>query len=251
VLQRDALSILLGMVAKYSELIRNPTLKEELERQSSATAGFMYYPVDQAADIYMISPTPPQDGDELLVPVGKDQESHLEFAREIARDFNRQYGPTFVPCSALIGEIGTLVGTDGSGKMSKSQGNAINLSDDARTVQTLVRGMFTDPNRIRADIPGETENNPVFIYHRAFNPDTAEVADLEDRYRSGRVGDVEVKQKLATALNSFLDPMRERRAAYENVDIREIVVDGTEAAQASCQQVIDRVRDLMYLRYPD
>ena len=106
------------------------------------------------------------------------------------------------------------MGTDGQAKMSKSLDNAIFLSDDAQTVKRKVRGMFTDPNRVRADIPGRVEGNPVFVYHDAFNPDEAEVADLKSRYREGTVGDVEVKEKLTRALNEFLDPIRERRAHF-------------------------------------
>lgn len=250
VIGRADLSILLGMVAKYSEVMRNPTLKAERKRLKTETIGFIYYPVDQAADIYMVSPTPPQEGDEVLVAVGKDQEAHLELAREVARDFNRRYGKTFVPCSSLIGDIGTLVGTDGKKKMGKSEGNAILLSDDAETVNKKVRGMFTDRNRVRADIPGDTRRNPVFIYHRAFNPNKAEVADLGRRYRAGQVGDVEVKDALARALNNFLDPIRERRAAFANADIAEIVMAGTDAASAACEPVIKRVRELMHLQFP-
>ena len=116
----------------------------------------------------------------------------------------------------MIGEVPSLIGTDGQAKMSKSLGNAIFLSDDARTVQKKVFGMYTDPNRIRADIPGQVEGNPVFAYHDAFNPNKAEVEDLKTRYRAGQVGDVEVKEKLAVAINAFLEPLRERRAAYES-----------------------------------
>jgi len=212
--ERHELSVLLMMIAEYSEVMRNPTLKSELKNQKSATMGFMAYPVDQVADIYMVSPTPPERGDRLLVPVGEDQVPHLEYARVLARRFNRKYGSVFVPCSALVGDVGRLVGTDGQAKMSKSLGNTINLADDPKTVESQVMRMFTDPKRTRSDIPGETENNPVFIYHRAFNPDIAEVADLTERYQQGKVGDVEVKRKLAKALNDFLDPIRDRRVKF-------------------------------------
>ena len=248
--ERYELSALLMMIARFSEVKRNPTLKDELRLQHDASMGFMAYPVDQAADIYMVSPTPPEDGDELLVPVGQDQVPHLEYSRVLARRFNESYGPVFVPCKALIGEIGRLVGTDGKDKMSKSLGNTVNLSDDAATLQQKVRSMFTDPNRVRADMPGETENNPVFIYHRAFNANPAEVAELTERYQHGRVGDVEVKAKLIKALDEFLDPIRERRAQYEKVDIREILMDGTNAARAACAPVIQAVRSYMHLTFP-
>ena len=129
----------------------------------------------------------------------------------------------------MIGDVPTLVGTDGQAKMSKSLGNAIMLSDDKKTVEQKVRGMYTDPNRIRADIPGRVEGNPVFIYHDAFNPDMDEVNDLKERYLQGKVGDVEVKRKLARAINNFLDPIRERRAVYAQRAgmVEEILVEGT------------------------
>jgi len=156
-----------------------------------------------------------------------------------------------VPCSALVGEVGRLVGIDGQAKMSKSLNNAIFLADDSATVRAKVRGMFTDPKRIRADIPGETENNPLFIYHRAFNTNKEEVAELTERYKKGTVGDVEVKEKLIRVLNEFLEPIRERRNDLERtVDIREIIVNGTEAARRVCKPVVESVREKMHLVYP-
>ena len=173
--------------------------------EESMPFGLLGYPVLQAADILM-----PRAH---LVPVGKDNEAHVEITREIARRFNYLYGEVFPVPDVMIGDVPTLVGTDGQAKMSKSLDNAIFLSDDAKTVRKKVFGMYTDPNRIRADIPGTVEGNPVFIYHDVFNPNKAEVEDLKTRYREGRVGDVEVKEKLTVALNNFLDPIRERRAA--------------------------------------
>ncbi|GAB4506899.1 MAG: tryptophan--tRNA ligase [Anaerolineales bacterium] len=249
--ERHELSLLLAMIAKYNELLRNPTLKAEMKEIKDVTLGFICYPVDQVADIYMVSPTPPTKGDKLLVPVGEDQVPHLEYARELARRFNDKYGEVFVPCEALVGEVGRLVGIDGQAKMSKSLNNAIYLADDAETVKAKVMKMFTDPKRIRADIPGETKNNPVFVYHRAFNPDKQEVADLTERYEKGKVGDIEVKEKLAKVLNNFLDPIRERRAHYENTaEIRDIVIAGSEAARKMCKPVIESVREKMHLVYP-
>jgi tryptophanyl-tRNA synthetase len=203
------LNTLLGMLVSVPRLERVPSLKD-MARAAHLEAmpfGLLGYPVLQAADILL-----PRAN---LVPVGKDNESHVEVTREIARRFNRLYGYVFPVPEALIGEVPTLPGTDGQAKMSKSLDNAIYLSDDAPTVERKVMGMFTDPNRIRADIPGQVEGNPVFIYHDAFNPGLDEVNDLKDRYRQGKVGDVEVKKKLARALNAMLDPIRERRAHYE------------------------------------
>jgi tryptophanyl-tRNA synthetase len=213
--------------------------------------GFINYPVDQVADIYMVSPTPPEHGDHILVPVGEDQVPHLEYASKLARRFNKRYGKVFVPCEPLVGDIGRLVGTDGQAKMSKSKGNTINLADDAETVNRQVKRMFTDPKRIRADMPGETQNNPVFVYHRAFNPDKAEVADLTERYEKGKVGDVEVKARLASVLNDFLDPIRERRAKFEREGhLHEIVLAGTEAASKACAPVMQAIYEKMHLGYP-
>ncbi len=250
VLERYELSVLFTMIARYREVMHNPTLKAELKSQAEATMGFMNYPVDQVADIYMVSPIPPSRDDELLVPVGRDQVPHLEYARILARRFNRTYGPVFTPCKPLVGKVGRLVGIDGKAKMSKSLNNAIDLSDDAATVESKVRRMFTDPKRTRADIPGDTRRNPVFVYHRAFNPNKREVSDLGRRYRAGKVGDVEVKTRLARALNDFLDPIRQRREQYQSVDIREILEEGTGAAREACLPVVERVRELMHLTYP-
>ena len=248
--ERYELSVLLSMIAGYGEVMRNPTLKDELKNQKTATIGFMTYPIDQAADIYMISPTPPKKGDEVLVPVGDDQVPHLEYARVLARRFNQKYGEVFVPCQALTGSVGRLVGIDGGLKMSKSLDNAIYLSDDKNTVREKVMRMFTDPKRISADIPGDVVNNPVFIYHQAFNKDKKEIEDLTSRYQKGKVGDVEVKQKLIKVINEFLDPIRERRRKYEKNDIGEFLTEGTKIAREACIPVVESVKEKMHLVYP-
>ena len=179
--------------------------------------------------------------------MGKDNHAHVEVTREIARRFNNLYGEVFPIPELVISEITTLVGTDGQAKMSKSLGNTILLSDDADTVRRKVRGMYTDPNRVRADIPGTVEGNPVFLYHDAFNTDRDEVADLKERYRAGRVGDVEVKEKLAAAVNTFLEPMRDRRATYESRPgyVDEIIVDGTERTRVEVKAVVAEVKKAM------
>ena len=200
------LNTLFQNLVTVPRLERVPSLKDMARAagKDEMPYGLLGYPVLQAADILCVK------GD--VVPVGKDNHAHVEVTREIARRFNNLYGEVFPIPELVISEITTLVGTDGQAKMSKSLGNTILLSDDADTVRRKVRGMYTDPNRIRADIPGTVEGNPVFLYHDAFNQDRDEVADLKERYRAGRVGDVEVKEKLAAAVNAFLDPMRERRA---------------------------------------
>jgi tryptophanyl-tRNA synthetase len=217
------LAILFDNLITVPRLSRVPSLKEMAQGAGieEMPFGLLGYPVLQAADILL-----PRSH---LVPVGKDNEAHVEVTREIARRFNFLYGETFPIPEVLVAEQGSLVGTDGQAKMSKSLGNAIYLSDDEKTVTKKVMSMYTDPKRVSADIPGTVEGNPVFIYHDAFNPDKAEIEDLKTRYRAGKVGDVEVKEKLAKALNAFLDPIRERRAKYESQAglADEVVYDGT------------------------
>jgi tryptophanyl-tRNA synthetase len=184
-----------------------------------------------------------------LVPVGKDNEAHVEISREIARRFNGTYTEVFPVPDVLIGEVPSLVGIDGQAKMSKSLHNAIFLSDTVEEVEAKVRRMYTDPQRVRADIPGRVEGNPVFTYHRVFNEDAAEVAELEERYRGGKVGDVEVKKRLSRALNAFLEPFRQRRASYEAHPGRvvEILVEGTRRARREAQATMELVRQAMGL----
>jgi tryptophanyl-tRNA synthetase len=152
---------------------------------------------------------------------------------------------------ALLTTFGRLPGLDGDKKMSKSLGNTIHLSDTADEVMKKVRQMYTDPKRIRADIPGTVEGNPVFTYHDAFNPNTAEVEDLKARYRAGKVGDVEVKTKLANALNAHLEPIRARRAAVlaKPDRLKEILFEGSKRARVTAKQTMERVRDAMKMSY--
>ena len=184
-----------------------------------------------------------------LVPTGEDQSPHIEMTREVARRFNRLYGEVFPEPEGLVGRVPRLVGLDGNAKMGKSLDNAIYLKEDAEAVTKKVMRMFTDPTRLRATDPGHVEGNPVFAYHDAFNPDTAEVQDLKDRYVAGKVGDVEVKQKLAAALNTMLDPIRERRAYYEARPdmVREALASGSAHARKIAQQTMAEVREALKL----
>lgn len=222
---------------------RIPTLKEVVRdlQLETASMALLSYPILQAADILMVK------GD--VVPVSRDQASHVELTREIARRFNQTFAPVFPEPEAPIGTM--LVGTDGQAKASKSLGNVILLSDDAKTVEQRVRSMYTDPKRVRADIPGTVEGNPVFTYHDAFNDDADEVADLKDRYRKGKVGDVEVKQRLADAINRFLDPIRERRAGFAARPglVDEIIRQGSARAREECRRTLAEARDAMGLTY--
>ncbi|MDE2815846.1 MAG: tryptophan--tRNA ligase, partial [Chloroflexota bacterium] len=191
------------------------------------------------------------DGDELCVPVGEDDLPLLELSNDIAGWFNRTYDRVFLECTHRLSEVPRLMGTDGQAKMSKSLGNVILLSDDADAVQKKVMSMYTDPTRLRATDPGHVEGNPVFMYHDAFNPDVAEVDELKDRYRKGRVGDVEVKRRLFTALNAMLDPVRERREAFANDPdiVQEVLRTGIEQTRAVGGETMGHVRAAMYIDY--
>ncbi len=240
------LYLLLSMVVPIPWLERVPTYKEQMDQLSDrdlSTIGFLGYPLLQGADVIIYSAN--------YVPVGEDQVPHLELTREVVRRFRGFFGELFPEPQPLLTRFPRLPGLDNR-KMSKSYANTIDLSDDAATVRKKVMRMYTDPKRIRADIPGTVEGNPVFTYHDAFNPDTAEVDDLKARYRAGTVGDVEVKEKLARAVNAVLDPMRERRAEVRSRPgwIREILHDGSTRARAIAQETMRRVRDAVRLKYP-
>ena len=244
------LTLWLSWWVGLGRLQRNPTLKAEmadLESRSreSAPVAFFTYPIMQVANILMPKAH--------LVPVGEDQLPHIELTREVARRFNRMFGEVFPVPQGLVGRVPRLVGVDGNAKMSKSLDNAIYLKDDVETVTQKVMGMYTDPTRLRATDPGHVEGNPTFMYHDAFNPDAAEVQDLKDRYVVGKVGDVEVKQKLARALNAFLDPMRERRAYYEARPklVKEALAAGTAHSKRVAENTMADVRSALRLNYLD
>ncbi len=240
------LNLIFEMLVSIPRLEWVPSLKEMAQAANldSMPFGLLGYPVLQAADILL-----PRAH---LVPVGKDNEAHVEVTREIARRFNHLYGEIFPIPDVMVGEVPSLVGTDGQAKMSKSLNNAIFLSDDEQTVNAKVRGMYTDPKRIRADIPGQVEGNPVFIYHDIFNRDVEEVEDLKTRYQAGEVGDVEVKSKLAAAINQFLGPIRERRSRYEADPgiVDEILVEGTRRMRREAAETMALVREAMGLYRP-
>jgi tryptophanyl-tRNA synthetase len=237
------MNLIFEMMISLNRLTGLPSLKEMARNAhidgDAIPFGLIGYPVLQTADILMPKAN--------LVPVGKDNEAHIELSRDIARRFNQYYGEVFPMPEALLSETPTLVGTDNKGKMSKSANNCIYLSDDAATVAKKVKGMYTDPKRLRADSPGTVEGNPVFIYHTIFNPLKDEVEDLKMRYREGRVGDVEVKEKLIIALNNYLDPIRERRKAFESDKglVESIIYEGTEKMNALSQLTIKDMRSAM------
>lgn len=246
------LTLWLSWCLPLARLQRNPTLKAEMEnlevispeiKAGSVPVAFFTYPVMQVANILLPKAH--------LVPTGEDQSPHIEMTREVARRFNRLFGEVFPEPEGLVGRVPRLVGIDGAAKMSTSSHNTIDLKDDAETVTKKVTRMFTDPTRIHATDPGHVEGNPVFMYHDAFNPNTGEVGDLKERYRAGTVGDVEVKQKLAAALNAFLDPIRERRAHYEARPalVREALAAGTGHEKKVAEGTMAEVRAALRLDY--
>ncbi len=236
---------LFNMFVTVSRAQRIPTLKEVMHDShiTQPSMGLLSYPILQSADILMVKAN--------LVPVGKDQTSHLEITREIAQTFNKNYSEVFPLPETLIGEVGTLPGIDGASKMSKSAGNCIYLSDTSEEVRQKVKSMYTDPNRLRATDPGKVEGNPVFIYHDAFNPSKEEVVDLKNRYRLGKVGDVEVKEKLYQALENFLMPIREQRQKFAaNPDlISDIIQIGSQKTRLLAQQTLEQVQNAMGLTF--
>jgi tryptophanyl-tRNA synthetase len=239
------LGLLLGMITPIPWLERVPTYKEQMDQLSErdlSSIGFLGYPLLQTADVIMY--------DASFVPVGDDQVPHLELSREIVRRFHNFYGEVFVEPQALLTPVPRLPGLDNR-KMSKSYANTIDLTDDAETVKKKVRQMYTDPKRVRADIPGTVEGNPVFIYHDVFNTNTAEVDDLKARYREGKVGDVEVKTKLASAINAVLEPMRARRAELDARPdyVKDVLFEGSRKARVQAAETMARVREAMKLRY--
>jgi tryptophanyl-tRNA synthetase len=227
-------------------LERVPTYKEQQETlrdKDLSSIGFLGYPLLQTADVAIY--------DARFVPVGEDQVAHLELAREVVRRFNNLFGEVLVEPQPLLTTFSRLPGLDGDKKMSKSLGNTIHLSDSADEVRKKVMRMYTDPKRVRADIPGTVEGNPVFTYHDAFNPNAAEVEDLKARYRTGKVGDVEVKVKLAAALNAHLDPIRERRADVMSRPgrLKEMLFEASRRARAAAEETIGRVREAVKISY--
>lgn len=234
------LAAIFSMYVSHNRALRNPTIKDEIKMKGLGdqfSLGFINYPIYQAADILCVK------GE--LVPVGVDQEAHLEQTRELARDINKLAGYEIFPePKALIGRVGKLMGTDGNPKMGKSLGNVIYLSDSAEEVKKRIMGMYTDPDRIHPTDPGKVEGNPVFVYHDAFNDNKEEVGDLKRRYKEGKVGDVDVKERLADALNRFLDPIRDRRAKYESQPelVEEILNKGSEKVKKEATEILKEVK---------
>jgi tryptophanyl-tRNA synthetase len=231
-----------------NRLRRNPTVKAEIQAQGfeeTIPAGFLMYPVSQAADITIVKAQ--------LVPVGEDQLPMIEQTNELVRSFNHMYKKDVFPeVKALLPKLGArLPGTDGAMKMSKSYGNAIFLSDSQDVVAQKVKGMYTDPGHIRVSDPGKVEGNPVFTYLDIFDPDKAEVEKLKEHYQRGGLGDVVLKKRLTEVLETFLAPIRERRKQFEGDPeaIMTLLKKGNEATLAVAEQTMRDVRQAMHLDY--
>ncbi|HSX39278.1 MAG TPA: tryptophan--tRNA ligase [Candidatus Saccharimonadales bacterium] len=238
------LAIIFSMIVSHARAMRNPTIKEEIRDKNlgeNYSLGFINFPILMATDILSVKAD--------VVPVGEDQIPHLEQTQEIARKFNATYGNVFKEVQYVSGRVPRLIGTDGNAKMTKSLDNCIYLSDSEAELKRRVMSMYTDPTRIHPTDPGKVEDNPVFIYHDAFNPDKAEVADLKSRYQNGKVGDVEVKEKLLAVLNNFLVPIREKRAYYEAHpnEVSDILNDGSKKVRTIVTATLLEAKEKMKL----
>lgn len=242
------LAVLLSMLCSVPRIERIPTLKEKIASMNlneNYSLGLLSYPVLMASDILIFNAN--------TVPVGEDQLSHVELTRELSRRFNSLYGNTIVEPEPLVSEFSRLVGIDGKSKMSKSLNNSIYLSDSEEEVAKKVMKMFTDPNRTSPDIPGNVDGNPVFIYHDIFNKDIEELDDFKDRYRKGKIGDVEVKKSLAKNINNFLDPIREKRSnvSKNRQEIFDIIIEGSKKARTIASENIERIKDSMKINFKE
>ncbi len=255
------LASILSMLLPFPRVMRNPTIKDEIRDKGlgdSYSFGFLLYPVLQVADILGVRAE--------IVPVGEDQIPHLEMAREAARKFNQTYcgvsshaedkdhlklGGIFPVCHAKMGRMKRLIGLgapDKDGrllKMSKSLNNAIMLSDEPDDIRKKVMGMYTDPKRLKATDPGTVENNPLWVFHETFNPDTAWVEEAEAKYRAGTIGDVECKKKLVDVLVEMLRPMQLRRAHYasDQHEVLKVLRAGNEKANIENEKTLAMVKD--------
>lgn len=239
------LTVYFSMLVSLAKVLRNPTVKEEIKAAEipEASYGFVGYPISQAADILSVRAH--------LVPVGEDQVAHIEQTREIARTFNRLFGPVFPVPEALIGRVARLPGLD-SQKMSKSRGNAIFLSDSPKTVRKKIDKAITDPARIHPTDKGHPEICNIFQYHKAFNT-PSECEEIESACKSGKIGCVSCKKRVAEIINKFLEPIRERRRHYEGKEdfIKIVLKSGDEKARKETQETLKLVREVMHLGYKD
>ncbi len=229
----------------WNRLKHNPTVKQEIKQKNfkeSVPAGFMIYPVSQAADITAFKAD--------LVPVGDDQLPMIEQTNEIVRKFNRIYNSNvLVEAEAIMPEIARLPGIDGQAKMSKTLNNAIYLSDEIDVIKKKVMSMYTDPNHLKIEDPGKVEGNPVFTYLDAFDPDKENLQKMKDHYSKGGLGDVVCKKRLLQVLDNFLEPIRKKRKEYEKDPkyILDLIRDGSKIAQKVAAKTLKEVREVMHM----
>ena len=241
------LTIFYMNLVTVNRLQRNPTVKTEIQQKGLAkklNAGFLCYPISQAADITFIKAN--------IVPVGEDQLPMIEQSNEIVRSFNRIYKTdVLVEAKALVSKIARLPGTDGQAKMGKSLGNAIYLSDPSDVLAKKVMSMYTDPGHIRVTDPGKVEGNCVFAYLDAFDTRVDEVEELKNHYRKGGLGDVVLKKRLIEVLEGVLGPIRERRKQFEQdrAYVFSVLKKGTERTREAAQETMREVRQAMRLDY--
>lgn len=240
------LTIFFLNLVTISRLKQNPTVKTEIKQKGfgeNVPAGFLAYPISQAADILTFKGT--------VIPVGEDQLPVLEQANEIVDKFNRLYGQTFARIKPLVSENSRMPGIDGKAKMSKSLDNAIFLSDSQKEIERKVMQMYTDPNHIHLDDPGEVKGNVVFTYLDVFDPNKSEVAELKRQYKKGGLGDVVLKKRLAGILNEILTPIREKREelAKDPKHIMNILEEGTRRARKEAQKTLHEVKTHMKINY--
>lgn len=234
-------------LVSWNRLKHNPTVKQEMKQkgyEESVPAGFMVYPVSQAADITFVKAE--------VVPVGEDQLPMIEQTNEIVRHFNRIYKTdVLVEVKAVVPKIARLPGTDGQAKMGKSLGNCIYLGDSADDVTKKVKGMYTDPGHLRVEDPGQVEGNPVFTYLDAFDPDVQKVQELKDHYARGGLGDSVVKKRLTEVLQAFLEPIRTRRLEFakDPAAVMHILQEGTDKARHVAEHTMKQVKQAMLINY--
>lgn len=234
-------------LATVAQLQKNPTVKEEIKQRgfgASIPAGFLCYPVSQAADITAFKAD--------LVPVGDDQVPVIEQTLDIVRSFNRIYKTdVLVVPKPLLSETPRLPGTDGTAKMSKSTGNAIFLSDSEEVIRKKIKSMFTDPKHVRAEDPGRVEGNPVFAYLDAFDPDKTALTEMKAHYTRGGLGDTKVKERLAEVLFEFLNPIRARREEFvkDPSEVMNMLKKGTASAREVAAKTLAEVRRAMGINY--
>jgi tryptophanyl-tRNA synthetase len=265
----DELTFFFAMLVPFNRVMKNPTLKDEIrdkELGEHYSFGFPMYAVGQVADILAFRP--------VRVPVGEDQLPHLEMTREIARRFDQMYcgvdpqtpdkdypraGALFPIIEPKLGRVRRLVGLGAPGasgellKMSKSLNNAVFLSDNTDTVQKKIMGMYTDPRRLRVTDPGETDpsKNPLWAFHETFNPDRQWVAEQQEAYRGGKVGDVVIKRRLVEVLNTLLEPIRERRKHFDARpdDVLDVLREGTRKANLVAEETLQLAKQAMKQDY--